>query len=91
VWLQRVHQKSYPVKTIQRTFVRLGLPRLASRKKRGVKPRQLRLFEQCLRQLLRPLLGKEQPGILREILGHFGVLVGGGLTRLGRLLGGLEL
>lgn len=34
VWLQRVHQKSYPVKTIHRAFVRLGMPRLASRKKR---------------------------------------------------------
>jgi len=45
VWLQRVHHKSYPVKTIHRAFVRLGMPRLASRKKRGVKPRQLRLFE----------------------------------------------
>jgi transposase InsO family protein len=45
VWLQRVHHKSYPVKTIHRAFVRLGLPRLASRKKRVVKPRQLRLFE----------------------------------------------
>ena len=45
VWLQRVHQTSYPVKTIQRAFVRLGMPRLASRKKRVVKPRQLHLFE----------------------------------------------
>lgn len=45
IWLQRVHQKSYPVKTIHRAFVRLGLPRLATRKKRTVKPRQLRLFE----------------------------------------------
>lgn len=46
VWLQRVHQKSYPVKTIHRAFVRLGLPRLAPRKKkRAVRPRQLRLFE----------------------------------------------
>lgn len=45
IWLLRVHHKSYPVKTIHRAFVRLGLPRLVRRKKRTPKPRQLRLFE----------------------------------------------
>lgn len=42
IWFRRVHQKEYPIATIQKAFVRLGLPRAG---KRAPQPWQLRLFE----------------------------------------------
>ncbi len=45
IWLRRVHKRNLPVATIQKAFVRLGLPRLPSSRRRAVRPRQLRLFE----------------------------------------------
>jgi len=45
IWLRRVHKRSLPAATIQKAFVRLGLPRLPSKRRRAVRPRQLRLFE----------------------------------------------
>lgn len=45
VWLRRVHQIRLPRATISLAFRRLGLPRLPRRRKRAVRPRQLRLFE----------------------------------------------
>ena len=45
VWLRRVHQIRLPRATIALAFRRLGLPRLPRRRKRIVRPRQLRLFE----------------------------------------------
>src|SRR5262245_62075193 len=45
VWLLRVHQIRLPRATISLAFRRLGLPRLPRRRKRAVRPRQLRLFE----------------------------------------------
>jgi transposase InsO family protein len=45
VWLLRVHQIRLPRATITLAFRRLGLPRLPRRRKRAVRPRQLRLFE----------------------------------------------
>jgi transposase InsO family protein len=45
VWLRRVHKREVSLAAIQRTFVRLGLPRLPRRGKRRARPRQLKLFE----------------------------------------------
>jgi transposase InsO family protein len=45
VWLRRVHKRRVSLAAIQRTFVRLGLPRLPRRSKRRSRPRQLTLFE----------------------------------------------
>ena len=45
VWLRRIHKRQASLAAIQRTFVRLGLPRLPRRGKRRSRPRQLTLFE----------------------------------------------
>ncbi len=45
IWLRRVHKRGLPAATIQKAFVRLGLPRLPSKRRRAPRPRQLRLFE----------------------------------------------
>jgi transposase len=45
VWLRRVHRREVAQATIQRTFERLGLPRLPQMRKRRRRPRQLTLFE----------------------------------------------
>lgn len=45
VWLRRVHKRTVSLAAIQRTFARLGLPRLPRRGKRRPRPRQLTLFE----------------------------------------------
>ncbi len=45
IWLRRVHQRELPAATIQKAFVRLGLPRLPGKRSRPARPRQLRLFE----------------------------------------------
>jgi transposase len=45
VWLRRRHKRNVSLGAIQRTFERLGLPKLPSRSKRRSRPRQLTLFE----------------------------------------------
>ena len=45
IWLRRVHRRSLPAATIQKAFVRMGLPRLLGKRRRAARPRQLRLFE----------------------------------------------
>jgi transposase InsO family protein len=45
IWLRRVHKRELPAATIQRAFVRLGLPRLPGKRPRAMRPKQLRLFE----------------------------------------------
>ncbi|MCC6129843.1 MAG: transposase [Acidobacteria bacterium] len=50
IWLQRIHGIHLPVATSQRTFTKLGVPRLPSRRPRKRRPRQMSLFE------------KDQPG-----------------------------
>jgi len=45
IWLRRVHKRGLPAATIQKAFVRLGLPRLPSKRRRAPRPRQLCLFE----------------------------------------------
>jgi transposase InsO family protein len=45
IWLRRVHKREVPLATIQRTFERLGMPRLPRHRKRAPRPRQLKLFE----------------------------------------------
>jgi len=45
IWLRRVHKRVVSIATIQRTFRKLGLPRLARGRARTPKPRQLTLFE----------------------------------------------
>lgn len=45
IWLRRVHKRTVSIATIQRTFRKLGLPRLARGRARSPKPRQLTLFE----------------------------------------------
>jgi transposase InsO family protein len=45
IWLRRVHKRDLPAATIQKAFVRLGLPRLPRSRRRASQPRQLRLFE----------------------------------------------
>jgi len=45
IWLRRVHKRNVSIATIQRTFRKLGLPRLARGRSRTPKPRQLTLFE----------------------------------------------
>src|SRR6266850_3604015 len=45
IWLRRVHKRDLPAATIQKAFVRLGLPRLPRTRRRAPQPRQLRLFE----------------------------------------------
>ncbi len=45
IWLRRVHKRTVSIATIQRTFRKLGLPRLARGRARTPKPRQLTLFE----------------------------------------------
>jgi transposase InsO family protein len=47
IWLRRVHKRHVPLATIQRTFQRLGLPRLPRHRKRPSRPRQLKLFEKA--------------------------------------------
>jgi transposase InsO family protein len=47
VWLRRVHTRYVSLAAIQRTFERLGLPRLPRRRKRLRRPRQLHLFEKA--------------------------------------------
>jgi hypothetical protein len=44
VWLRRVHKREVSLAAIQRTFARLGLPRLPRRSRRRPRPR-LTLFE----------------------------------------------
>jgi transposase-like protein len=45
IWLRRVHKRHVRLATIQRTFKRLGKPRLPRHRKRVPRPRQLKLFE----------------------------------------------
>jgi transposase InsO family protein len=45
IWLRRVHKRNLPAATIQKAFVRMGLPRLPGNRRRAARPRQLRLFE----------------------------------------------
>jgi transposase InsO family protein len=45
IWLRRVHQRDLPTATIQKAFVRLGLPKLPGKRRRAVRLKQLRLFE----------------------------------------------
>src|SRR2546425_8289855 len=45
IWLRRVHKRALPAATIQKAFVRLGLPRLPRSRRRASPPPPLRLFE----------------------------------------------
>jgi len=48
-----VHKHNVPLATIQRTFRRLGLPRLPRTRRRPPRPRQLKLFEQVTHNVSR--------------------------------------